>query len=123
MSKRAFKNKKNIVKTTEFYKGTSKWLIIVESPSKCSKIEYFLGTDYKCIASKGHIRSIEGLKSIDKKNNYNPLFSIIPEKSGHIDVMRKIIDLYPKDKIILASDDDREGDDLFNLQSNGWSLL
>ena len=110
MSKRAFKNKKNIVKTTEFYKGTSKWLIIVESPSKCSKIEYFLGTDYKCIASKGHIRSIEGLKSIDKKNNYNPLFSIIPEKSGHIDVMRKIIDLYPKDKIILASDDDREGE-------------
>ena len=47
--------------------STAKYLIIVESPSKCAKIEHFLGEDYCCIASKGHIRSIEGLKSIDTK--------------------------------------------------------
>jgi uncharacterized protein (DUF1330 family) len=49
---------------TEFNKENAKWLVIVESPSKCAKIECYLGPDYKCIASKGHIRNIEGLKSI-----------------------------------------------------------
>ena len=38
-------------------------LIIVESPAKCGKIESFLGTGYKCLASFGHIREIaNGLK-------------------------------------------------------------
>ena len=37
----------------------SKYLIIVESPSKCKKIEGFLGNEYKCIASKGHICRIQ----------------------------------------------------------------
>ena len=32
------------------------FLVIVESPSKCKKIESFLGFQYKCIASKGHNR-------------------------------------------------------------------
>ena len=31
-------------------------LLIVESNAKCKKIEGFLGNDYKCIASFGHIR-------------------------------------------------------------------
>ena len=38
---------------------TAKYLIIVESPSKCAKIEGYLGEQYCCIASKGHIRSID----------------------------------------------------------------
>ena len=47
-------------------------LIIVESPAKCGKIEGFLGSGYKCLASFGHIREIaNGLKSIDVKNNYS----------------------------------------------------
>ena len=41
------------------------FLLIVESPSKCAKIEGFLGSDYACIASKGHLQTISGLKSID----------------------------------------------------------
>ena len=48
-----------------FDKGLSIYLIIVESPSKCSKIESYLGQNYKCIASKGHIRELTGLKNID----------------------------------------------------------
>ena len=35
-----------------------KYLIIVESPSKCKKIEQILGSEYKCIATKGHIYTI-----------------------------------------------------------------
>ena len=45
--------------------SNAKYLIIVESPSKCAKIEHFLGIDYCCIASKGHLRQLKGLKSID----------------------------------------------------------
>ena len=88
----------------------AKYLIIVESPSKCSKIEGFLGNEYCCIASKGHIRTIEGLKSIDTKNTFEPKFSIIDEKKGHVEFMRSIISKFSKSNIILASDDDREGE-------------
>jgi len=58
----------------------AKYLIIVESPSKCEKIESYLGIDYCCIASKGHIRKIDGLKSINVENNFEPMFSIMEEK-------------------------------------------
>ena len=36
------------------------YLIIVESPSKCKKIESYLGNKYCCIASMGHIRTLNG---------------------------------------------------------------
>ena len=87
----------------------AKYLIIVESPSKCKKIEGFLGTEYCCIASKGHIRTIEGLKSIDTVT-FDPMFSIIDEKQEHVNYMRTIIAKFNKTNIILASDDDREGE-------------
>jgi DNA topoisomerase-1 len=86
------------------------YLIIVESPSKCAKIESYLGPDYCCIASKGHIRSIDGLKSIDTKKTYEPTFSIIDEKKTHVDQMKSIVSNFSKQNIILASDDDREGE-------------
>ena len=88
----------------------AKYLIIVESPSKCGKIESFLGEEYCCIASKGHIRTIEGLKSIDTKSTFEPTFTIIDEKSSHIEQMRSVINRFSKQNIILASDDDREGE-------------
>jgi len=96
---------------TQLSKNTSAtYLIIVESPSKCTKIEHFLGEDYCCIASKGHIRSIDGLKSIDTKGTFTPTFSLIDEKREHVETMRKTISQFEKHNIILASDDDREGE-------------
>lgn len=89
---------------------TAKYLIIVESPSKCAKIESYLGDEYCCIASKGHIRTIEGLKSIDTKSAFIPKFSIIEEKQSQVEYMRAIIAMFSKSNIILASDDDREGE-------------
>jgi DNA topoisomerase-1 len=88
----------------------AKYLIIVESPSKCEKIESYLGSQYCCISSKGHIRTIEGLKSIDTKNTFEPIFSIIQEKKSHIQWMKTVIEKFSKNNIILASDDDREGE-------------
>ena len=77
------------------------FLIIVESPSKCTKIETYLGNDYRCIASKGHIRELLGLKNIDIKNNFQPTFTIIPEKGDHVKRMREVISHFKKQNIIL----------------------
>jgi len=101
------------------------YLVIVESPSKCKKIMDFLGEKYYCIASKGHIRSIHGLKSINSKNNFKTEYTIIEEKLEHVENMRKIMNQFPKENIILATDDDREGEGIawhicetFNLVVN-----
>ena len=40
-------------------------LVIVESPAKCKKIEQYLGSSYKCMASYGHFRNCKSLKNID----------------------------------------------------------
>ena len=106
-SKKTFKYK-TPVKSLDM--SIVKYLIIVESPSKCTKIESYLGPEYGCIASNGHIRQTGGLKSIDTKNNYEPMFSIIDEKKDHVEYMRKIIAKFSKSNIILAADDDREGE-------------
>ncbi len=98
------------------------YLLIVESSSKCSKIESYLGDRYKCIASNGHIRSIEGLQSIDIKNDYAVTYVVDPDKKAHVDKMRAIISEYSKENVIIASDHDREGEaiawhlcEVFNL--------
>ena len=86
------------------------YLLIVESGSKCSKIESYLGDRYKCIACNGHIRSIEGLQSIDVKNDYAVTYIVDKEKKAHVDKMRATIAEYPKENVIIASDHDREGE-------------
>lgn len=88
----------------------AKYLIIVESPSKCAKIEHYLGINYCCIASKGHLRQIDGLKSIDTKKTFLPTFSILPEKKEHITIMKSVITKFSNTNIYLATDDDREGE-------------
>ena len=44
-----------------FTKGTSIYLVIVESPSKCGKIESYLGEQYKCVSSKGRLRELDSI--------------------------------------------------------------
>ncbi len=89
---------------------TKKSLIIVESPAKCKKIESILGPGYKCIASFGHLRNIPDLKSIDMENDFAITYSIIQEpiKLKQIEKIRK--EILDADEVILASDDDREGE-------------
>lgn len=108
-------------KPPSFEKGAAMYLVIVESPSKCSKIEGYLGPLYKCIASKGHIREIDGLKSIDQKT-FDPKFNIVSEKKDHVEFMKTCIQQFKSENVYLASDDDREGEaiawhicDTFNL--------
>ena len=89
---------------------TTTTLVIVESPSKCKKIEEYLGPGYKCVATYGHLQTINSLKDIDINNNFTPTYSIINEtlKKKQIEVLRKEIkNAY---EVILASDADLEGE-------------
>ena len=84
-------------------------LLIVESPSKCAKIEGYLGSEYQCIASCGHIREIaRGLSDIN--HLYEPTFTWMEDKKEHIQKMRKIAKAFKPADILLATDDDREGE-------------
>mgnify|MGYP002511405235 CR=1 FL=1 len=58
-----------------------KSLVIVESPGKIDKIKKALGSDYKVMASIGHIRDLDesGL-SIDLANGFKPEYVIPAEK-------------------------------------------
>ena len=91
-------------------KSGSFTLIIVESFSKCAKIEEYLGPGYKCIASMGHIRSLNHIKDIDIPNNFTPTYSIIEDsnKQTHLEYMRTTIE--NASEVILATDNDREGE-------------
>jgi DNA topoisomerase-1 len=86
-------------------------LVIVESPAKCKKIEHYLNlteNKYKCIASYGHIRELPGLTGINIRNNFAPTFIECEGKKTQIGKIRKAIEAAAE--IILASDDDREGE-------------
>jgi DNA topoisomerase-1 len=92
------------------YSKTTTTLVIVESPAKCKKIEEYLGPGYKCIASFGHLRELPSLKNIDIENKFSPSFTIIdvPTKKKQIELLRK--EIKKADDVILATDDDREGE-------------
>ena len=83
-------------------------LLIVESPAKCQKIEKFLGPGYKVMGSYGHITHLSNLKQIEFENNYKPNFEIIESKQAQINKLKKAI--LAASEIILATDDDREGE-------------
>lgn len=89
----------------------SKILVIVESPAKCKKIENYLGSSYKCIASFGHIRELvtkKGLDCIDIKHNYSPIYQNCISKLKQINVIKR--EIAKCSDVLLATDDDREGE-------------
>lgn len=113
--------KQNIDEIAKSYvpsKGNTTWLVIVESPSKCKKFEEYLGSEYKCIATMGHLQYIEGLNAIETgDNSFHIQYSVIPEKTGHIQQMRRIISAYSSNRVLIATDDDREGEAI------AWHIL
>jgi DNA topoisomerase-1 len=110
--------------------STSTTLVIVESPAKCKKIEGYLGPGYKCVASFGHLRELPSLSNINLQENFKPTFQIINNalKKKQIDLLRK--EIKNADDVILATDDDREGEgiafhllDLFHLPQNTKRII
>ncbi len=87
----------------------AKQLIIVESPTKAKTISKFLGSDYLVEASFGHVRDLPKSKlSIDVKNNFEPVY-IIPVKAKEI-IAKLKKEAKTASSIILATDEDREGE-------------
>ncbi|HOZ53842.1 MAG TPA: type I DNA topoisomerase [Bacilli bacterium] len=89
-----------------------KSLVIVESPSKTKAIEKYLGSKYKVVSSKGHIRDLAttgkyGL-GVDIENNFTPKYIVIKGKNKVITELKK--DVKASDFVYLATDPDREGE-------------
>jgi DNA topoisomerase-1 len=84
-------------------------LLIVESPAKARKIQKFLAhTDIKVLSSFGHINNLDTSKLDEMiSSNFTPIYKNSKDKSKVI----KELKLNGTNKhIILAADDDREGD-------------
>jgi len=86
-----------------------KTLVIVESPGKIKKINEYLGDNYIVKASFGHVQDLDKKTlSIDVDNNFKPNYIVTPEKTK---VVKELRDLAKSSKeVILASDEDREGE-------------
>lgn len=90
-----------------------KYLVIVESPSKCKKIEKYLNDNddlniYEVVATMGHINELKTLENIDIKNNFTCKYDLIEAKKKNTDAIKKKIKTV--DEVIIACDADREGE-------------
>lgn len=105
-------------------------LVIVESPAKAKTISGYLGKDYEVLASIGHIRDLvpnaknlppEVKKKwwadygIDIDKDFEPYYEVPKEKASQVSKLRAA--LKDKDELVLATDEDREGEAI------SWHLL
>lgn len=87
----------------------AKSLIIVESPTKSRTISRFLGSDFVVESSYGHIRDLPRSKlGVDVEKNFEPHY-VIPRKAAP-NVKKLKEEARAAEKIILATDEDREGE-------------
>lgn len=87
-------------------------LVIVESPTKTKAIEKYLGSDYKVVSSKGHIRDLATSGKfgfgVDLENHFEPNY--VPIKGKKKDIMSLKNDAQKAKMVYLATDPDREGE-------------
>lgn len=84
-------------------------LLVVESPAKAKTINKYLGSDYEVIASFGHIRDLPAKDgSVDPENDFAMLWET--EGRGAKQVAEIAKAARNAEKIILATDPDREGE-------------
>ena len=91
-------------------------LVIVESPAKAKTINKYLGSDYKVLASFGHIRDLPSKDgSVDPEHDFAMTWEL---SSGGKKRLSDIIKALKEcDTLILASDPDREGEAI------AWHIL
>ncbi|MDR1332481.1 MAG: type I DNA topoisomerase [Tannerella sp.] len=84
-------------------------LVIVESPAKAKTIEKFLGKGYSVMSSYGHIRDLKTKEfSVDVENGYAPEYVIPADKRKLVSELKKAA--LGATTVLLASDEDREGE-------------
>ncbi|MBQ5757074.1 MAG: DNA topoisomerase I, partial [Clostridia bacterium] len=84
-------------------------LVIVESPTKAKAIQHYLGSDYKVVASKGHIRNIRKKPfGVDVENRFAVSYETEPKAEKILSDLKKLAS--QADSVLLATDPDREGE-------------
>ncbi|MGN6410762.1 MAG: type I DNA topoisomerase [Nitrobacter sp.] len=84
-------------------------IVIVESPAKAKTINKYLGASYEVLASFGHVRDLPAKNgSVDPDANFQMIWEVDPKAVGRLNDIAK--SLKGADKLILATDPDREGE-------------
>ncbi len=91
-------------------------VVIVESAAKAKTINKYLGSNYKVIASYGHVRDLPAKDGSVEPDNDFAMHWDVDGKS--VKIMREIAEAVKTcDKLILATDPDREGEAI------SWHIL
>jgi DNA topoisomerase I len=90
-----------------------KHLVIVESPAKARTIEGYLGSDYRVLASYGHVRDLpdnpgKGKFGVDVEHDFTPEYVVADDRRKQVDAIEKAAK--SADTVYLATDLDREGE-------------
>ncbi|MDP4000768.1 MAG: type I DNA topoisomerase [bacterium] len=94
----------------------SKSLVIVESPTKAKTITRFLDNKYKVEASFGHVRDLPSSKmGVDIEHDFEPQYEIPAKAKKKVTALKKLAKDAPE--VILATDEDREGEAI------AWHLI
>ena len=93
----------------------SKKLVIVESPGKIKKIQSILGSNFVVKASVGHLQdldphslSVDVIEQSNGEYRFIPKYKVLDDKKKVVLGIKKIINDF--DEVIIASDEDREGE-------------
>ena len=87
----------------------SKPLVIVESPTKAKTITKYLGGQYHVLSSFGHVRDLPKSKmGVDTEHNFAPTYEVPARSKKAVAALKTAA----KDasEILLATDEDREGE-------------
>src|SRR5574344_2046398 len=84
-------------------------LVIVESPAKAKTIEHYLGPGYTVKASMGHLIDLPKSRlAINTANHFEPEYITVRGRAKLLKELQK--DAKNSDEVLLASDNDREGE-------------
>lgn len=91
-------------------------VVIVESPAKAKTINKYLGSGYEVVASFGHVRDLPAKDgSVDPEADFAMIWEADGRGAKRISEIAKLVK--DADKVILATDPDREGEAI------SWHLL
>jgi DNA topoisomerase-1 len=91
-------------------------VLIVESPGKVKSISKYLGSDYKVLASFGHIRDLPSKDgSVKPDDDFSMVWDVDARAASKIKDIAAAVK--GADKLILATDPDREGEAI------SWHIL
>lgn len=79
----------------------------MESPSKCKAIETALGGGYRCRATLGHIRCLNGIPSLNVPS-YEPDYAYLPKMGARCAALKG--EANKAAEVLIATDADREGE-------------